>query len=222
MEKLYVEMHDDYITSVSTVQYNPAANEVYLPDGEMLDIEKLQGYKINSIDPVVTITFDQKKYDEYIAKKEKERAIKDGINVMKDLVGKYILSNATDSEAYSMRYLYDPWESDTQYEVGDRRLCKENLYICKQTHISKREFTPDLIPAIWDIINASEEMGTLDNPIPIPELFSSMAYVKGEYYLESGKIYLMNREGMKDGDSISLTFKPSQLVGHYFKIVEKP
>ncbi len=47
-----------------------------------------------------------------------------------------------------------------------------------------------------------------------------MVYVKGKYYLEDDKKYLMNRQGMEDGEEISLTFKPSQLIGQYFKLVE--
>ena len=81
--------------------------------------------------------------------------------------------------------------------------------------------TPDLIPALWDIINGDSEKGTIGNPIIIPEVVSSMEYEYGKYYLEDGVLYLMNREGMKEGDKISLTFKPSQLVGHYFKVVER-
>ena len=34
-------------------------------------------------------------------------------------------------------------------------------------------------------------------------------------------LYIMNREGMDDGESVSLTYKPSALVGQYFEIVEQ-
>ena len=46
-----------------------------------------------------------------------------------------------------------------------------------------------------------------------------MEYVKGKYYKEGEVLYLMNRDGMEDADKVSLTYKPSQLVDHYFKIV---
>ena len=75
------------------------------------------------------------------------------------------------------------------------------------------------MPALWDIINPDKNNGTIDNPIVVPETVSSMVYVKGKYYLEGDTLYLMNRQGMNDGDEISLTYKPSQLIGHYFEVV---
>lgn len=129
------------------------------------------------------------------------------------------LTLLSDADAYEVRYLYDPWEPDTDYVVGDRRLNGDILYKCKQNHTSQLIYPPNLIPAIWDII-AKGHKGTIDDPIPIPEPFSSMEYVKGKYYIENGVIYLMNRPGMEDGESISLTYRPSQLIGHYFKVVE--
>lgn len=36
-----------------------------------------------------------------------------------------------------------------------------------------------------------------------------MEYVKGKYYKEGEVLYLMNRDGMEDGDKVSLTYKPS-------------
>ena len=78
-----------------------------------------------------------------------------------------------------------------------------------------------MIPALWDIIAPDDpDLGTIDNPIPVPENFSSMVYVKGKYYLEDGVIYLMNSAQLEDGEEISLTYKPSALVGIYFKVVE--
>ena len=47
-----------------------------------------------------------------------------------------------------------------------------------------------------------------------------MEYTKGKYYSEDGTIYLMNREGMADGETIVLHFLPSQLVGQYFEVIE--
>lgn len=138
---------------------------------------------------------------------------------LNDIIIRNVLNTINYADAYEVRYLYDPWKPDTDYEVGDRRLNGDILYKCKQKHTSQAIYPPNLIPAIWDII-AKDHQGTIDDPIPIPEPFSSMEYVKGKYYIEDGVIYLMNRPGMEDGKSISLTYKPSQLIGHYFKVVE--
>lgn len=70
--------------------------------------------------------------------------------------------------------------------------------------------------AIWTAIDI-EHAGTLDDPIPAA---AGMEYVKGKYYIENGTIYLMNRAGMQDGESVTLQYLPSQLVGQYFEKVE--
>lgn len=67
--------------------------------------------------------------------------------------------------------------------------------------------------AIWTAIEI-EHTGTYDDPIPAAR---GMEYVKGKYYIENGTIYLMNREGMQDGESIVLQYLPSELVGQYFE-----
>ena len=141
---------------------------------------------------------------------------------LNDIIIQNTLNTIDDVDAYEVRVLYDEWKPDTYYEVGNRRQYDGNLYKCKQSHTSQSQHTPDLIPALWDIIAPDNpDLGTIDNPIPVPENFSSMVYVKGKYYLEDGVIYLMNRQGMNDGDEISLTYKPSQLIGQYFEIVTK-
>lgn len=150
---------------------------------------------------------------------EQARKYQESLAKFNEINMRSALTLLSDADAYEVRYLYDPWEPDTDYEVGDRRLNGDILYKCKQKHTSQLIYPPNLIPAIWDII-AKDNKGTIDDPIPIPEPFSSMEYIKGKYYIEDGVIYLMNRDGMEDGESISLTYKPSQLIGHYFKVVE--
>lgn len=69
--------------------------------------------------------------------------------------------------------------------------------------------------AIWTAINI-EHAGTLEDPIPAAR---GMEYVKGKYYVENEIIYLMNRAGMQDGESVILQYMPSELVNHYFTAV---
>ena len=47
-----------------------------------------------------------------------------------------------------------------------------------------------------------------------------MEYIKGKYYIDGDTIYLMNREGMEDGEGVTLQYLPSELIGHYFSVVE--
>ena len=78
------------------------------------------------------------------------------------------------------------------------------------------EWNPKDAQAIWTAIDI-EHAGTLEDPIPAA---AGMEYVKGKYYIENGTIYLMNREGMQDGESIALQYLPSQLVGQYFEVAK--
>ena len=80
---------------------------------------------------------------------------------------------------------------------------------------TQADWTPDITPAMWTLIDAEHE-GTLADPIPAA---AGMEYVKGKYYIENGTIYLMNRQGMADGESVVLHYLPSQLVGQYFEAV---
>ena len=47
-----------------------------------------------------------------------------------------------------------------------------------------------------------------------------MEYIKGKYYAENESIYLMNRQGMAEGESVTLYYLPSQLVGIYFEKIK--
>lgn len=69
--------------------------------------------------------------------------------------------------------------------------------------------------SIWTAIDIEHE-GTLEDPIPA---VAGMEYTKGLYYIEDGAIYLMNRQGMAEGETITLQYLPSQLVGQYFEVV---
>lgn len=194
----------------------------------IVDLSKINGYFLTykKEENEYYVAFDQKKYDEYLKQKEQEENINKGNALLENIQEDLALKHATDEEAYIMRYLYDLWKADTKYEIGDRRLYKDTLYKCKQAHTSQAQHTPDIVPALWDIINGDSKQGTIDNPIVVPEVMSSMEYEYGKYYLEGNKVYLCKRGGVPNpesmyGQKVSLTFKPSQLVGHYFELVNK-
>lgn len=163
------------------------------------------------------VVLDEEEYNEQQKENEESKKIIEARATFENIMLQSTLMTLDDTEAYKVRYLYDKWEHNKDYKDNDRRRYGDNLYKCKQDHTSQEQYTPDLIPAIWDIIG--EEQGTIDNPIVIPDTFSSMIYVKGKYYLENDVLYLMNREEMEDGEEISLTYKPSELVDIYFKVV---
>ena len=117
--------------------------------------------------------------------------------------------------------MFEDWEEGKHYKVGNMRNYGEEgsekyLYKCGQEHDSLAVYPPPLIPSIWTVINVLHE-GTLEDPIPAVR---NMEYVKGLYYIENETIYLMSRDGMADGEKITLAYVPSELVDSYFTVVE--
>lgn len=122
---------------------------------------------------------------------------------------------ANDNTALIGMELYPVWEADLTVKVGDRYQHRGKLYKCIQAHTTQATWAPDATPALWVVIDV-EHSGTIDDPIPASR---GMEYTKGKYYKENNSIYLMNRQGMQDGESIVLQYMPSELVGQYFELV---
>ena len=123
---------------------------------------------------------------------------------------------ADDQTALTGMELYPTWAVGIAVSVGDRYQFNGKLYKCGQAHTTQADWTPDITPSLWTVIDVTHA-GTIDDPIPAS---AGMEYTKGLYYIEDGVIYLMNREGMAEGETITLHYLPSQLVGQYFEIVE--
>lgn len=119
---------------------------------------------------------------------------------------------ASDQTAAKAVELYPTWAEGLTVAIGDRLQFGGKLYKVIQSHTTQQGWTPDTTAALWTVIDV-EHSGTLEDPIPAS---SGMEYTKGLYYVEGGVIYLMNRQGMNDGETIVLHYLPSQLVGQYF------
>lgn len=120
-----------------------------------------------------------------------------------------------DETALTGKELYPVWAENISVSVNDRYQYNDKLYKCVQAHTTQADWTPDKTPALWAVIDVTHA-GTIEDPIPASR---GMEYVKGLYYIENNVIYLMNRQGMQDGESIVLQYMPSKLVGQYFEIV---
>lgn len=121
-----------------------------------------------------------------------------------------------DETALTGKELYPVWAENISVSVNDRYQYNDKLYKCVQAHTTQADWTPDVTPALWTVIDVTHA-GTIEDPIPASR---GMEYVKGLYYIENNVIYLMNRQGMQDGESVVLQYMPSELVGHYFEVVE--
>ena len=113
------------------------------------------------------------------------------------------------------------WVEGTFYKFGQYVRYLEKLYKVIQEHTAQGNWTPDITPALYAVVNETHK-GTIDDPIPITEDMrgQSIEYTKGLYYIEGGTLYLMSREGMNTGETITLAYFPSELVGIYFTVVE--
>lgn len=120
-----------------------------------------------------------------------------------------------DETALTGKELYPVWAENISVSVNDRYQYNDKLYKCVQAHTTQADWTPDATPALWAVIDVTHA-GTIEDPIPASR---GMEYVKGLYYIENNVIYLMNRQGMQDGESVVLQYLPSELVGQYFEIV---
>lgn len=112
--------------------------------------------------------------------------------------------------------LFPKWESTKNYEAGDKVRYNEKLYKCYNKISANPTWTPDVVPAFWEVIAKPSEEGTLENPITAEV---SMRYFKDKYYLEGEDIYLCVRDDANGAGTI-LHYLPSQLVGNYFTKVE--
>lgn len=59
------------------------------------------------------------------------------------------ISYLYDDQAETVTELFDKWETNTQYAVGDRRQYGGLLYRCIQGHTSQDDWTPDKTFALW-------------------------------------------------------------------------
>ena len=148
--------------------------------------------------------FDFKKLIEYI------RASRDGVD---------------DQTAVRAKELYEPWKAEEMidgiavavaYNVGDRRTYtypdgKLKLIKCRQAHTAEAHHKPDLIPALWEVIN-EEHTGTLKDPIPYDQ---NMVVYKDKYYTYDEVLYICTRDS---GQPLYNT--PANLINAgYFQIV---
>lgn len=131
---------------------------------------------------------------------------------------------ATDAVALKAKELYKSWKAEelvdgvkkpVSYKVGDRRTFvypdgELKLIKCRQAHTAEAHFTPDLIPALWEVINETHS-GTIEDPIPYDP---NMEVFENLYYVYADVLYKCTRNS---GQPLYNT--PDNLIGHYFEVV---
>ena len=134
-----------------------------------------------------------------------------------------IVSTFVDENALKVIDLFPAWAEGIEItqdmiDKGQNRLqYGGKLYKVIQAHTTQADWTPDKTPDLYVLVDVTHA-GTIDDPIPA---VAGMEYIKGKYYAENESIYLMNRQGMAEGESVTLYYLPSQLVGQYFEIASE-
>ena len=128
-----------------------------------------------------------------------------------------IVSTFTDENAVKVIDLYPVWTVGISVAKYSRYQYNGKLYKCIQAHTTQADWTPDVTPALWTVIDVTHA-GTIGDPIPA---VAGMEYVYGKYYIEGETVYICKRTGEAEGGTIVLQFLPSQLVGQYFEIASE-
>lgn len=162
-------------------------------------------------------------YGVVVYKPDKTPEVQSEIQQAAVVVAQIQAQSLTDEQALTVKSIYPAWSPDNvQYAVDFKVLHEDTLYKCISAHTSQSDWASGAAPSLWTAIESGEHAGTQEDPIPVPETVTTagMEYEKGKYYSEGGKVYLMDREGMEDGEKITLYFAPSALVGQYFSVAE--
>lgn len=139
------------------------------------------------------------------------------------LVAQIQAQSLPDTQAITVKAIYPAYDPNgVQYPVDFKVLQDDVLYKCLQEHTSQESWAPGIAPSIWVAVETGEHAGTLEDPIPVPDTVTTagMEYEKGKYYSEGESVYLMDRQGMDEGDKVTLYFPPSALIGQYFSVAE--
>lgn len=117
---------------------------------------------------------------------------------------------ATDQTAAKAVELYPAWAEGLTVAIGDRLQYGGKLYKVIQAHTTQADWTPDITPALYTLIDVEHE-GTVDDPIPWAV---NMQCYNGKYYTFDNVLYLCIRDS-----GIALAYTPDQLLGNYFELV---
>ena len=119
-------------------------------------------------------------------------------------------ASLSDSDALEAVELFEEWQPDTWYIIGDRRRHEETLYKCRQDHTSQAHYTPDLVPALWEVVVPEGKGDSPDNPI---EYDQSMAIEEGKFYIENDVIYICIRDS-----GVPLYTALANVIGNYVEV----
>ena len=184
--KVYVDFEGENIISYHSKQSTAPLTEVIQDDPD-IDISKLQGYKLVQQDDGLHLVFDQDKYDQSIIDQKKKESTDEAEKLADELILANVLTSAADAQAYSMRYLYPVWSSDSvEYKKDERLMYNDKFYKVLQDHTSQESWTPDAASSLFvEISDPNVEYPEFKQPTT-----AENAYQKNDKVTYNGKKYI--------------------------------
>lgn len=223
-----VESHGDYLR-ILTVGNTPEQLKVLFTDASRTArmIVQERGQTVATYEGYTafyrTEIYTGKIYGVVMYKQETLPAVKSEIQQAAVLVAQMQAQSLPDTQAVTVKAIYPAYDPNgVQYPVDFKVLQDDVLYKCLQGHTSQESWAPGIAPSIWVAVETGEHAGTQEDPIPVPDTVTTagMEYEKGKYYSEGESVYPMDRQGMDEGDKVTLYFPPSALIGQYFVLAE--
>lgn len=185
----YVKIGFDFneVLAISSLQTTSTDLKVILDD-DLVDFSKVNGYiAYTGDDGQNHLKFDEDRYNEYIKEQKRQESVMKGKQLKQELTEKTVLNNASDEDAYVMRYLYGEWSGDgITYNTNDRLMYNDKFYKVLQDHTSQSDWTPDTASSLYvEIADPSNEYPEFKQPTGAHD-----AYAKGSKMTFEGKKYV--------------------------------
>ena len=185
----YVKIGFDFneVLAISSLQ-TPSTDLKVILDDDLVDFSKVNGYIAYAGDDGQNhLKFDEDRYNEYIKEQKRQESVMKGKQLKQELTEKTVLNNASDEDAYVMRYLYGEWSGDgITYKTNDRLMYNDKFYKVLQDHTSQSDWTPDTASSLYvEIADPSNEYPEFKQPTGAHD-----AYAKGDKITFEGKKYV--------------------------------
>lgn len=187
---LLIDKETKRILDFSDIEIVPCDGR-FVVEAEIEDITNL----LNSIYENGKVIFKKELQEEFEIQQQIIEDIDAGVELFSVILKKQVLNSATDIQAFTMRYLFDEWSADTDYEVNDRVMYLDKFYKCLSSHTSNATLKPTDANYLWvEISNPNEEWPKWKQPLGYAD-----AYSKGDKVTFEEKHY----ESLIDGNTYS-------------------
>lgn len=185
----YVKIGFDFneVLAISSLQ-TPGTDLKVILDDDLVDFSRVNGYIAYAGDDGQNhLKFNEDRYNEYIKEQKRQESVMKGKQLKQELTEKTVLNNASDEDAYVMRYLYGEWSGDgITYKANDRLMYNDKFYKVLQDHTSQSDWTPDTASSLYvEIADPSNEYPEFVQPSGAHD-----AYTKGDKVTFEGKHYI--------------------------------